>query len=129
MPTVVSSPASPAPMGPYSPALRVGEFLLIASMGPIDPPSGRVVGTDAGEQAHQALANIAALCEEAGASLDDIVRVQLYVSSFEDLEAINGVFREVFTEPFPVRTVIQVGLPPGRRVAVEATAYLAGGRR
>jgi 2-iminobutanoate/2-iminopropanoate deaminase len=114
---------APSPAGPYSPAIVAGRYLFLASQGPLDPATGDLVGGDAATQARQVLSNIGAICSAAGATLDDVVRVQLYLADLEDLPSVNTVFREVFGEPFPARSTFQVGLP-GLLVAAEATAYL-----
>lgn len=123
----MQSANAPAPVGPYSPGVVAGSYLFLASQGPLDPVTGQVTGDDAAGQARQVLANIEALCREAGASLDDVVRVQLYLADLADLPRVNAVFREVFAEPFPARSAFQVGLP-GLLVAMEATVHLPRAR-
>lgn len=119
----VASPKAAAPVGPYSPGVLAGSFLFLASQGPLDPVTGQIVGHDAASQARQVLANVEALCAEAGATLDDVVRIQLYLADLADLPAVNEVFRQVFAEPFPARSPLQVGLP-GLVVAMEATVHV-----
>jgi reactive intermediate/imine deaminase len=122
----IHAPGAPAPVGPYSPGLVAPPFLFVASQGPLDPATGAVVGTDAATQARQVFANIAAICADAGASLGDVVRVQLYLADLDELDAVNAVYRESFPEPFPARSILGVRLP-GVRVAAEATVLLPGG--
>ena len=89
--------------------------------------TGEVVGTDAATQARQVFANIEAICAGAGASLGDVVRIQLYLADLAELDGVNAVYREVFPEPFPARSILGVRLP-GVRVAAEATVLLPSGQ-
>jgi len=114
---------APSPTGPYSQAIVAGSFLYLASQGPINPGTGRVEVSDAGSQARQVFANIRSICEAAGVSLDDVVRMQLFVANFNDIDAINAEYRQAFTEPYPARTTFQVSLA-GFLVAAEATVLL-----
>lgn len=119
----IHAPGAPAPVGPYSPGVVAPPFLFIASQGPLNPVTGEIVGTDAATQARQVFANIEAICANAGASLGDVVRVQLYLVDLDELDAVNAVYRQSFPEPFPARSILGVRLP-GVRVAAEATVLL-----
>jgi 2-iminobutanoate/2-iminopropanoate deaminase len=98
---------------------------LVSSQGPFDPATGQLVGHDAESQARQVFANIGSICDAAGASLANVVRVRLFLADLNDLDAVNAIYQGAFGNPLPARTAIQVGLP-GILVAAEATAMIEG---
>lgn len=123
MKRAIQPPGAPAPAGPYSPGVIAGPFLFVASQGPLDPATGHVAEGDAAAQARQVFANIGTVCAGVGATLSDVVRVQLYLGDLGDLDAVNAVYRETFPEPFPARSILGVQLP-GALVAAEATVLI-----
>ena len=101
------SPKAPAPRGTYSQALVVGDFVYTSGMGPIDPETDQVVGTDVGTQTRQTLANLAAVLAEHGLGLDDVVKSTVHLQDLHrDFAAYDEVYRAHFTEPYPVRTTV-----------------------
>jgi 2-iminobutanoate/2-iminopropanoate deaminase len=102
----IRSEDAPPPGGPYSPAIRAGDFLFLAGQGPFDA-EGRRVGGSVADQTRQALANLDAVARAAGGSLSDAVRVGVYLSSLEHFDEMNSVYREFFKDPLPARTTIQ----------------------
>jgi 2-iminobutanoate/2-iminopropanoate deaminase len=105
----IRSEDAPPPGGPYSPAIRAGDFLFLAGQGPFDA-EGRRIGGRVADQTRQALANLDAVARAAGGSLSDAVRVGVYLSSLEHFDEMNGVYREFFKDPLPARTTIQSDL-------------------
>ena len=78
------------------------------------------------EQTTQVLANLRACLAAAGCDLDDVQKVNVFLADLADFEAFNAVYREAFSAPYPARTTVQVGLPPGLLIEVEAVARLPG---
>jgi len=112
--TLISSDAIPPPAGPYSPALDVDGWIFLAGQGGD--------GDTIEDQTEAALASVAALLEAAGCSLDDVVKVTAFLADLGDIPGYNDVYREFFSEPYPARSSVQAGLPPGVLVEIEAVA-------
>ena len=117
----VSTERAPAAIGPYSQAVRAGDTVYLSGQIPLDPATGELVGGDIAAQARRVFDNLRAVCEAAGGSLDDVVRVGIYLMDLADFAAVNAVMAEAFAAPYPARSTIQVsGLPRGARVEVDA---------
>jgi len=121
----VTLPDAPPPKGPYSPAVRAGPFVFVSGQVPRDPISGKLVGDDVATQTRMTLSNVQRLIEQAGAKLSDVVSVTVYLVNVDDWAAINEVYKEFFSSPFPTRTAIGAEL---RDILVEinAIAYVGG---
>jgi 2-iminobutanoate/2-iminopropanoate deaminase len=113
------------PKAPYSPVVRSGDHVYTAGQVGFDPSGTLVVGGIA-EQTRQTLANLQACLLAAGCTLDDVVKVNVFLVDLADFDAFNEVYRAAFAEPYPVRTTVQAGLPGGIRVEIEAIARLSG---
>lgn len=121
----IHSPHAPAAIGPYSQATRAGDMVFLSGQIPLDPNSGLLVGGDISEQARQAFANLRAVCEAAGGSFDDIVRVGLYLTDLSEFAAVNSVMEAVFDAPYPARSTVEVSaLPRGAKFEVDAIMVL-----
>jgi 2-iminobutanoate/2-iminopropanoate deaminase len=95
------------PKGPYTPAiLAQGPMLFVSAQGPFDPASGELKATTVKEQARQVFENITVLLEEAGASWKDVVKVQIFLADFADFAAMNEVYAEFVSEPYPARSTV-----------------------
>ncbi|GIU86182.1 MAG: reactive intermediate/imine deaminase [Acidimicrobiia bacterium] len=123
-PTPVPTPNAPPVAGPYSPAVRAGEWLVLAGQVGFDPASGRLAeGVEA--QARQALANLAAVLADCGASLADVAKTTVFVTDLADFATVNAVYAEAFGDHRPARSTIQAAaLPAGALVEIEAWAHL-----
>ena len=122
----VATGHAPAAIGPYSQAVQSGRTVYLSGQIPLDPATGQLVEGDIATQARRVFDNLRAVCEAAGGSLDDVVRVGIYLMDLEDFAAVNAVMAEAFTAPYPARSTIQVsGLPRGARVEVDAILSLA----
>jgi 2-iminobutanoate/2-iminopropanoate deaminase len=119
----VNSDNAPRPGGPFSHAVVHGGVVYVGGQGPFTAEGVQVTGDFAG-QVRATLANISAVLESAGSSLDRVLKVNIFVSDLAFMPVLNQVYREVFTEPYPVRTTVQVGLP-GFDVEIEVVAALA----
>lgn len=123
--TPIVAEKAPAALGPYSAAVRVGEMLYCSGQTPLDPATGELVGDDVATQARQALANLSAVLEAAGGTLDSIVKTTVFLTDMADFAEMNAVYAEHFTEPYPARSTVAVrALPKACRVEIEAVAVL-----
>ena len=123
--STVHADAAPAPVGPYSHAASSGEqgLLHLSGQTPIDPATGRLVDGDVSTQARQVFTNLQSVLAAAGRTLDDVVKVNVYLVDMADFSAVNEVYATVFAEPYPARTTVAVaGLPLGARVEIELVA-------
>ena len=120
----VDSPDMPKPIGPYSPAVRAGEFLFIAGQPGLDPSTGAVPPGGFEAEGRQAFVNLRTVLEAAGATLGRVVRTTVFLSSADDFAAMNQLVAEFFPSAPPVRSTPLVGLPRGLRISIDATAYL-----
>lgn len=121
----VSTPDAPAAIGPYSQAVRAGEFLFVSGQIPLDPSTGAIVAGDVSDQTHQVLKNLAAILSAAGASFRQVVRTTVYLSDMADFTAMNEVYGSYFPSPAPARATIQAArLPRDAKVEIDLIAYL-----
>jgi 2-iminobutanoate/2-iminopropanoate deaminase len=122
--TPAPTPNAPPVAGPYSPAVRAGDWLVLAGQVGLDPRSGKLAeGVEA--QARQVLANIRAVLGDCGASLDDVAKTLVFVTDLGDFATVNAIYAEAFGAHKPARSTVQVaGLPAGALVEIEAWAYL-----
>lgn len=121
---VTTAPDAPAPVGPYSVAVRtVGGLVYLSGQTPIDPATGRLVSGNVTAQVERVFANLEAVLCAAGLTFDDVVKVNVYLAHLVDFDLMNEVYARVFTPPYPARTTIGVReLPLGARIEVEAIA-------
>lgn len=113
------------PRLPYSPVIRSGDHVFTAGQ-VAHGLDGEIVEGGIAEQTAQVLANLRACLAAAGCGLDDVQKVNVYLADLADFEGFNEVYRAAFAEPFPARTTVQVGLPPGLLIEVEAVARPPG---
>jgi len=121
----IHSDSAPAAIGPYSQATRAGDTVYFSGQIPLDPATGELVGGDIAAQARRAFDNLAAVCAAAGGTLDDIVRVGLYLTDLGQFAQVNAVMAEYFQAPYPARSTIGVSaLPKGAAFEVDAVMVL-----
>ncbi|HOU40016.1 MAG TPA: RidA family protein [Promineifilum sp.] len=117
---------APAAVGPYSQAIRAGNFLFTAGQVALDPAAGDLVGSDVAAQTEQVLRNLRAVLAAAGADFAHVVKTTVFLQSMSDFAAMNAVYARHFPEPFPARSTVEVGaLPKGGLVEIECVALLA----
>ena len=119
----ISSHDAAKPVGPYSPALRVGQLLFISGQVPFDPATGALVGGDIAAQTRRVLDNIGALLRAAGLTHADVARTTVFLADMNDFAAMNEVYGQYFKEPYPARATVQVArLPKDARVEIDLIA-------
>ena len=124
--TAIHSDRAPAAIGPYSQATRAGNLVFFSGQIPLDLATGDLVAGDVAAQARRAFDNLKAVCEAAGGTMHDIVRVGLYLTDLAEFAAVNAVMGEYFAQPYPARSTIEVSaLPKGARFEVDAVMALA----
>jgi 2-iminobutanoate/2-iminopropanoate deaminase len=125
-----SSDDAPRAVGPYSQAVESGDHVFLSGQTPIDPATGRLVEGEVGEQTGRCFDNLAAVLAAAGLTLDDVVKVNVFLTSMNDFSAMNEVYATRFTEPYPARTTVAVaGLPLGARIEIELVARYSNRQR
>lgn len=118
---VISTAAAPSAIGPYSQAVKVGNTVWISGQIPLDPTTMEVVAGGIEAETRQVFANLQAIAEAAGGSLDNSVKINISLTNLDNFQAVNGVMAEVFSEPYPARACVQVAaLPKGVQVEIEA---------
>ena len=122
---IIATDKAPAAVGPYSQAVRVGDFVFTAGQIPLDPASGQMVEGDIEAQTRRALTNLSAVLEAAGASLANVVKTTVFLADISEFKAMNGVYAEFFPDAPPARSAVQAAaLPLGARVEIEAVAII-----
>lgn len=122
-----STDAAPQAIGAYSQAARGGDLVFISGQIPLRPDTQEFVAGDFRAQARQVFENVRAIVHEAGGSMDDVIKVTVYLVSLDDFATVNEVMGEFFAEPFPARAALGVAsLPKGATVEVEAIMHLPG---
>ena len=125
MAQAISTKEAPAAIGPYSQAIRAGDFLFVSGQIPLDPASGGVVAGDARLQTRRVLENMGEILKAAGASFAGVVKTTVYLADLNDFATMNEVYAEFFGTPAPARAAVQVSrLPRDVRVEIEAIVYL-----
>ena len=125
MKTVITSSKAPAALGPYSQAIRCGNMLFLSGQLGLDPQTGEFPALTAGAQAKQALANMKAVLEEAGASVQDVVKTTVFLADMGDFVAVNEEYSKVFEKNPPARSCVAVAkLPKAGLVEIECVAIL-----
>ena len=125
MKEIIFTEKAPKPIGPYSQAIKIGNFLFISGQIPVDPESRKLVEGDIGAQTHQVLKNIKAIVEAAGGTLNNVIKVTVYLDDMDDFAEMNEVYSQYFSESKPTRAAIEVSrLPKNVKIEIEAIAYI-----
>ena len=125
MKTELKTNQAPAAIGPYSQGVKANGFVFVSGQLPIDPATGVFAGDDIASQTHQCLKNVRAVLAQAGADLDNAVRVNVYLKHIGDFAAMNEVYAQYFKEPCPARAAVQVtAIPKDALLEIEVIAAL-----
>ena len=121
----VKTSNAPAALGPYSQAIKVGEFVYTSGQVAIDPATGELIDGGIAEQTERVLKNVAAVLEAAGSSLDQVVKTLVFLSDMNDFAAMNEVYGKFFTGAPPARSTVQAArLPKDALIEIEAVAVI-----
>lgn len=114
---------APAAIGPYSQAVQAGSTIYVSGQIPIDPAVGELVPGGIEEQTRRSLTNISNILSAAGYSMQDVVKTTVLLADINDFAAMNAVYAEFFTEPYPARAAFQAAaIPKGAKVEIECVA-------
>lgn len=126
MQAVIATPAAPAAIGPYSQAIRAGDFIFCSGQLGLDPATG-ALREGVAAQAEQALDNLAAVLAAAGAQMAHVVKATIYLTDLADFATVNTIYGRRFPANPPARAAVQVAaLPRGGLVMIEMIAYVGG---
>jgi len=116
----IHSAQAPAAIGPYSQAIRSGDLVFLSGQIPLDPQSMTLVEGSINEQTHRVLQNLQAVCQAAGAELDQLLRITIYLTDLSDFAAVNDIMSQYFNQPYPARATVQVAaLPKGATIEID----------
>jgi 2-iminobutanoate/2-iminopropanoate deaminase len=120
----LTPPGCPVPRGPYSPAVRAGDFIFVSGQGPIDPATDQFSYGDIRHETRVTLTNIQRILEGCGASMADVVRCSVFLVDGRDFAAMNEVYNEFFGAHKPARTTVEVKFAnPEMKVEIDCIAY------
>lgn len=127
--TAVSTSRSPAAIGPYSQAIRAGNLIFVSGQIALDPEAGELIGDlSIQSQARRTLENMKGILDAAGAAMDDIVKITIYLTDMNDFQEVNGVYGGYFKTAPPARATVAVaGLPLGVSVEMDCIAVVGAG--
>jgi len=121
----VKTSNAPGAIGPYSQAIKVGEFVYTSGQVAIDPATGEFIGGGIAEQTERVLKNVAAVLEAAGSSLDQVVKTLVFLADMNDFSAMNEVYATFFSEAPPARSTVEAArLPKDALIEIEAVALI-----
>lgn len=119
----LSPPGVPIPRGPYSPAVRAGDFIYVSGQIPVDPATNQAVKGDIKVETRQVLTNLKGILEGAGATMADVVKCSVFIASPEEFAAMNEVYAEFFGDDKPARSTIVCGFIADIKVEIDCIAY------
>jgi 2-iminobutanoate/2-iminopropanoate deaminase len=122
---IIYTNTAPEPIGPYSQAIVLGDFIFTSGQIAINPSTGNIEGTDIKTQTRIAIQNLSEILKRAGSSLDKIIKTTVFIRNMEDFKLMNEVYEEYFGQSKPSRSTVEVsGLPKNALVEIEAIAHL-----
>lgn len=126
--TAVTSAEAPAAIGPYSQAVKAGDFLYLSGQVPLDPKTGALVEGGVKEQTQRVLDNLSAVLAAGGLGFSDVVKTTVFMTDLGRFAEMNEVYAKAFVAPSPARATVQVSaLPKGAQVEIEAVAWKCPG--
>ncbi len=118
---IIFTDKAPLPLGTYSQAVRTGNMVFLSAQTPVSPVTGQVEATDFDGQMRQTMDNLKVMAEASGGTLDNVVKVTVFIADIKDYSRINGLMEEYFTQPYPARTTAGAnGLARGTLIALDA---------
>lgn len=118
--SIISTDKAPEAIGTYSQAVKVGNTVYLSGQIPLDPATMTLVDTDMSAQIHQVFKNLTAVCQAAGGTLDDIAKLNIFLTDLGHFALVNEIMAEYFAEPYPARAAIGVAqLPKGAAVEMD----------
>ena len=128
MKQIISTSEAPAAIGPYSQAVRSGNFLFCSGQIPLDPKSGQIVSGDIATQTRRVLDNIGAVLKAEGLAFENIVKTTIFLTNLDDFQTVNEIYGSYFKQEPPARSTVQVSaLPKGAKVEIEVIAVADNG--
>lgn len=121
---IIKTEDAPAPVGPYSQAVRVGNLFFVSGQGPIDPKTGKKVSGGISEQTRQVLENIRNILKTAGLSLENVVKASVFLRDMKDFSEMNEIYKTYFKSNPPARTTVQATPPGDIAIEIEVIAYV-----
>ena len=115
---------APAAIGPYSQAVQWGDVVFISGQIPLDPENGQLNNATFEDETNQVLDNLEAICQEAGGTLDHILKLTIYLTDLSNFDVVNSIMATRFSEPFPARATLEISKLP-KEVSIEMDAILS----
>ena len=115
---------APAAIGPYSQAVQWGDVVFISGQIPLDPKNGQLNNATFEDETNQVLDNLEAICQEAGGTLDHILKLTIYLTDLSKFDVVNSIMASRFSEPFPARATLEISKLP-KEVSIEMDAILS----
>jgi len=115
---------APAAIGPYSQAVQWGDVVFISGQIPLDPENGQLNNATFEDETNQVLDNLEAICQEAGGTLDHILKLTIYLTDLSKFDVVNSIMASRFSEPFPARATLEISKLP-KEVSIEMDAILS----
>jgi 2-iminobutanoate/2-iminopropanoate deaminase len=120
----ITTPSAPPALGPYSPAVRAGEWVIVSGQGGFDPATGKLVDGGVEAEARQTFANITAILGDCGLTLRDVAKALVFVADITDFPKVNAVYADAFGDHKPARSTVEAAaLPGGCQVEIEIWAF------
>jgi 2-iminobutanoate/2-iminopropanoate deaminase len=122
--SIIKPAKSPAAVGPYNHAVRVGDLLFCAGQIPLDPATGNLISGDIKAQTERVLQNVKAILDDQSLTFGNVVKSTVFLTSLSDFAGMNEVYAKYFTGDYPARSTVQVAaLPKGAQVEIEVVAH------
>jgi|UniRef100_A0A486XN79 reactive intermediate/imine deaminase len=117
---IIRTSDAPAAIGTYSQAVKIGTTVYLSGQIPLLPATMQMVSDNFAEQTHQVFKNLAAVCDAAGGSLNDMVKVNIFLTDLSQFANVNEIMSQYFAEPYPARAAVQVSaLPRGAQIEID----------
>ncbi len=124
MKKLIFTSKAPAAIGPYSQAVQWGDVVFISGQIPLDPENGQLNNATFEDETNQVLDNLEAICQEAGGTLDHILKLTIYLTDLSKFDVVNSIMASRFSEPFPARATLEISKLP-KEVSIEMDAILS----